>query len=66
MAATPAEIDDTTAAEVGHAVIRFLVDEDPGGLGRFVPNLAAATVDDAKAARIARTLVDLLQHLEVA
>lgn len=60
------ELDDTTAALVGHALVRFLVDEDPAGLARFVPNLDPGLVDDAKAARIARTVVDILERLEVA
>ena len=60
------EIDDTTAAQVGHALVRFLVDEDPAGLARFVPNLDPQVIDDAKAARIARSVVDVLERLEVA
>ena len=60
----PRELDDTTAAEVGHALIRWLIDEDPAGLARFVTDLAP--VEDDRAARIGHSLVDLLQHLEVA
>jgi hypothetical protein len=66
MAQSREDIDDTTAAQVGHAVIRFLIDEDPAGIARFTPNLAAADVDDAKAARIAHSLLDLLGQLDVA
>jgi hypothetical protein len=55
-----AELDDFTAAEIGHALVRYLVDEDPGGVARFIPELDPTEVDDAKAARIARTIVDLL------
>ena len=62
----PDEIDDTTAAEIGHALIRWLVDDDPAGVARFVPDLDASVVDDARAARIGTVLVDLLQHLTVA
>jgi len=58
------EFDDTTAAEVGHALIRWLTDEDPAGAARFVPDLGP--VDDARAARVGRSLVELLQHLDVA
>jgi hypothetical protein len=60
------EIDDTTAAELGHALIRWLVDEDPAGVAQFAPDLDASAVDDARAARIGNVLVDLLQHLNVA
>jgi hypothetical protein len=60
------EIDDTTAAELGHALIRWLVDDDPAGVGRFAPDLDASIVDDARAARVGNVLVDLLQHLNVA
>jgi hypothetical protein len=62
----PDELDDTTAAEIGHALLRWLVDEDPAGLARFVPDLDPGVVDDARAARIGNVLVDLLQHLNVA
>jgi hypothetical protein len=60
------ELDDTTAAEIGHALVRWLVDEDPAGVGRFAPDLDPGMIDDARAARIATVLVDLLQHLDVA
>ena len=60
------ELDDTTAAEIGHALVRWLVDEDPAQVGRYVPDLDATRIDDSKAARIAHALVDLLQRLEVA
>ena len=59
-------IDDTTAAELGHALVRWLVDEDPAGVTRLAPDLDASIVDDARAARIGNVLVDLLQHLNVA
>jgi hypothetical protein len=62
----PDELDDTTAAEIGHALLRWLVDDDPAGLARFVPDLDPGVVDDARAARIGNVLVDLLQHLNVA
>jgi hypothetical protein len=58
----PEELDDTTAALVGHALVRWLVDEDPASVARFVPDLDPTEVDDAKAARIAHTLVELLRH----
>ncbi|MFI5313645.1 MAG: hypothetical protein ACHQ06_05770 [Candidatus Dormibacteria bacterium] len=62
----PDELDDTTAAEVGHALMRWLVNEDPAGVARFVPDLDPGVVDDARAARIGTVLVDLLQRLNVA
>jgi hypothetical protein len=58
------ELDDTTAAEVGHALIRWLTDDDPAGVARFVPNLGP--VDDARAARIGQAVVDLLERIDVA
>jgi hypothetical protein len=60
------ELDDFTAAEIGHALVRYLVDEDPANVGRFIPDLDPATLDDAKAARIAYTLVDLLGKVGIA
>lgn len=60
-----AELDDNTAAEVGHALVRWLVDEDPGNIGRFAPDLDPADLDDAKAARIGRTLVELVERFPV-
>jgi hypothetical protein len=59
------ELDDTTAAMIGHALVRYLVDEDPAGVARFIPDLDPAAVDDAKAARIAHTIVDLLEHFSL-
>ncbi len=59
------ELDDTTAALIGHALVRYLVNEDPAGVARFVPDLEPSAVDDAKAARVAHTVVDLLRHLSV-
>jgi hypothetical protein len=61
----PEELDDTTAALIGHALVRWLVNEDPAGLARFTPDLDPQAIDDAKAARIAQTLVELLQRLAV-
>jgi hypothetical protein len=60
------ELDDFTAAEIGHAVLRYLVDDDPANVGRFIPDLDPSTVDDEKAARIAYTLVDLLRKVSIA
>jgi hypothetical protein len=60
----PEEVDDTTAAEVGHALIRWLTDEDPAGVARFLPELGP--VDDARAGRIGQAVVALLQRLDVA
>jgi hypothetical protein len=60
-----AELDDTTAAEIGHALVRYLVDEDPAGVARYIPDLDPTVVDDAKAARIAHTIVDLLQKFSL-
>lgn len=57
------ELDDTTAAEVGHAFVRWITDEDPAGVARFAPETDPTAVDDARASRIGHTLVDLLQHL---
>ncbi len=62
----PDGIDDTTATLVGHALIRWLVDDDPAGVARFLRDLDASAVDDAKAARIGRTVVELLQGFAVA
>jgi len=62
----PAELDEQTATLVGHALLRWLVNEDPAGVGRFLPELDLTEVDDAKAARVGRTVVDLLARLDVA
>jgi hypothetical protein len=59
------ELDDTTAAEIGHALLRWVIDDDPGEVGRFVRDLDASTVDDARAARIGHALVDVLQSVNV-
>jgi hypothetical protein len=62
----PVELDDTTAALVGHALVRWLTNEDPAGVAQFVPDLEPSEIDDAKAARIGHTVVDLLQRISVA
>jgi hypothetical protein len=59
------ELDDTTAALIGHALVRYLVNEDPAGVARYIPDLDPTAVDDAKAARIAHTIVDLLQKFSL-
>ena len=58
----PEELDDTTAALIGHALVRYLVNDDPAGVARYIPDLDPSVVDDAKAARIAHTMVELLRH----
>ncbi len=60
------EIDDTTASELGHALMRWVIDEDPAHVARFAPDLDASAVDDARAARVGRALAALLQGLDVA
>jgi len=60
------ELDDGTAAQVGHALLRWLMDIDPAGVARFIPDLDPGAVDDARAARIGHALVALLQELDVA
>ena len=41
-------------------------ERDPAGISRHLPDLDAATVDDAKAARLGHTLVELLERFVVA
>lgn len=60
------ELDDTTAAEIGHALVRWVIDEDPAGIGRFAPDLNAGAFDDASAGRLGRSLVELLEQHRVA
>jgi hypothetical protein len=60
------EVDDTTASELGHALLRWVIDEDPANVARFAPDLNASAVDDARAARLGHALADLLQGLDVA
>lgn len=62
----PQELDDETAAEVGHALVRWITNEDPGGVGNFLPDFVPSDVDDAKAARIGFSVVELLQRLNIA
>ena len=60
------EIDEVTAAEFGHAFVRWVIDEDPGEVARLLPALDAGTIDDARAARVGRSIVNLLQQIDVA
>lgn len=62
----PEDLDDVTATEVGHALVRWITDEDPGGVANFLPDFVPSDVDDAKAARIGFSVVELLQRLGVA
>jgi hypothetical protein len=62
----PDELDDTTAALLGHALIRWLVDTDPAGVARFMPDLDPSVIDDARAARIGHVVGELLQQFSVA
>jgi hypothetical protein len=62
----PDEIDDTTAALLGHALVRWVTDEDPAGVARYVPDLEPSEIDDAKAARLGHTVMELLQRVDVA
>jgi hypothetical protein len=62
----PVDLDDTTAALIGHALVRWITNEDPAGAARFFPDLEPAEVNDARAARIGQTVVDLLQRIDVA
>ena len=39
--------------------------EDPAGVARYVPDLDPTVVDDAKAARIAHTMVELLRNFSL-
>jgi hypothetical protein len=61
----PEELDDTTAALIGHALVRYLVNDDPAGVARYIPDLDPTIVDDAKAARIGHTMVDLLRNFSL-
>jgi hypothetical protein len=60
------ELDDFTAAQIGHALVRYLVDQDPANVARFIPDLDPTSIDDAKAARIANSIVDLLRKVDIA
>lgn len=62
----PEDVDDETATEVGHALVRWITNEDPGGVGAFLPEFVPSDVDDAKAERIGYSVIELLQRLTVA
>jgi hypothetical protein len=62
----PEDVDDETATEVGHALVRWITNEDPGGVANFLPDFVPSDVDDAKAARIGSSVIELLQHLDTA
>ena len=62
----PQEPDDVTATELGHALIRWVVDEDPGGAANFLPDFIPADVDDEKAKRLGYSVLELLQRIDVA
>lgn len=61
----PQEPDDTTATELGHALLRWLVNEDPGGVANFLPGFVPSEIDDAKAMRLGYAVLDLLQRVDV-
>jgi hypothetical protein len=55
------DLTDEKASEFGHALIRWLTDEDPAGVARFFPYLDPHAVNDTAASAIGRgVLEDLL------
>ncbi len=55
------DLTDEKAAEFGHALIRWLTDEDPAGAAHFFAYLDPHTVNDTAASAIGRgVLEDLL------
>lgn len=60
------DVNEQTAAEVGHALVRWITNEDPGGVANFLPDYVPSDVDDAKAARIGFSVIELLQRLNTA
>jgi hypothetical protein len=55
------DLTDEKASEFGHALIRWLTDEDPAGVARFFPDLDPHAVNDTAASAIGRgVLEDLL------
>lgn len=60
------EPDDETATELGHSLIRWVVDEDPGGVGSFLPGFVPSDVEDDKAKRLGYAVIELLQRVDVA
>ena len=60
------DVNEETAAEVGHALVRWITNEDPGGVANFLPDYVPSDVDDARAARIGFSVIELLQRLNTA
>jgi hypothetical protein len=56
--ATIAELTDEHAAAFGHALVRWLTDEDPAAVARFFPDLDPHQVDDRAAADVGRAVLE--------
>jgi hypothetical protein len=56
--ASIADLTDEHAAAFGHALVRWLIDEDPAGVARFFPDLDAHSVDDYAAADLGRAVLE--------
>jgi hypothetical protein len=52
------ELTDEHAAAFGHALVRWLTDEDPAGVARFFPDLDPHQVDDYAAADVGRAVLE--------
>jgi hypothetical protein len=56
--ASIAELTDELAAAFGHALVRWLTDEDPAGVARFFPDLDPHQVGDGAAADVGRAVLE--------
>jgi hypothetical protein len=52
------ELNDEQATAFGHALLRWLTDEDPAKAARLFPNLDPHAVDDAEAASVGRAVLE--------
>jgi cobalamin biosynthesis Mg chelatase CobN len=59
------ELTDAQATAFGHALLRWLTDEDPAAVARFFPDLDPHQVDDRAAADVGRAVLeDVVADLE--
>ena len=63
--ATISELTDQQAAAFGHALLRWVTDEDPAQVARFFPDLDPHRLDDAEASDVGRAILEdlLAEHL---
>lgn len=52
------DLSEEQATEFGHALVRWVTDDDPAGVARLLAGLDPQTTDDDRAAAIGRAVIE--------